>query len=265
MSSNIKFALYDFTGTPKEFYFVDEVEVPKPVLEPTMSHHVVIVDRSGSMYSAMKDTRAMVEKVMVAEEFTNSELLLTLISYSSKGDFTTHFSRKKVSEVLDPNNGFVDQIRGIQATCLTSVSGALDEALKHVQAGETTAVSIHTDGWFNDSSPGSEAKLVDKWIKGVQKDFPNVYANTIAYGSWSDFKTLDRISQSLSGKTVIAKTVKQVFDALHDTTAVLAGRVMPAIHVPKDESDFLAFHNLTQRKVNGNTVDFAVKLSLIHI
>ena len=259
MASNIKFALYDFSGTTKEFYFVDEVEVPKPVLEPTVSHHVVIVDRSGSMYSAMKDTRAMVEKVMVAEEFTNSELLLTLISYSSKGDFTLHFGRKKVSEVLDPNNGFVDQIRSIQATCLTSVSGALDESLKHIVSGETTAVSIHTDGWFNDASPASEAKLVDKWIKTVQKDFPNVYANTIAYGSWSDFKTLDRISQSLSGKTVIAKTVKQVFDALHDTTALLAGRVLPAIHVPKDDSDFLAVHNVTQKKVNGNTVDFAVK------
>ena len=259
MSSNIKFALYDFNGAPKEFYFVDEVEVPKPVLEPTVSHHIVVVDRSGSMYSAMKDTRAMVEKVMVAEEFTNSELLLTLISYSSKGDFTTHFSRKKVSEVLDPNNGFVDQIRNIQATCLTSVSGALTEALNHVQGGETTAVSIHTDGYFNDASPAAEAKLVDKWIKTVQKDFPNVYANTIAYGSWSDFKMLDRISQSLSGKTVIAKSVKQVYDALHDTTAVLAGRVLPAIHVPKDDSDFLAVHNVTQKKVNGNTVDFAVK------
>ena len=259
MSSNIKFALYDFNGTPKEFYFVDEVEVPKPVLEPTVSHHIVVVDRSGSMYSAMKDTRAMVEKVMVAEEFTNSELLLTLISYSSKGDFTTHFSRKKVSEVLDPNNGFVDQIRNIQATCLTSVSGALTEALNHVQGGETTAVSIHTDGYFNDASPAAEAKLVDKWIKTVQKDFPNVYANTIAYGSWSDFKMLDRISQSLSGKTVIAKSVKQVYDALHDTTAVLAGRVLPAIHVPKEDSDFLAVHNVTQKKVNGNTVDFAVK------
>ena len=259
MASNIKFALYDFNGTPKEFYFVDEVEVPKPVLEPTMSHHIVVVDRSGSMYSAMKDTRAMVEKVMVAEEFTNSELLLTLISYSSKGDFTTHLSRKKVSEVLDPNNGFVDQIRNIQATCLTSVSGALTEALKYVEVGETTAVSIHTDGWFNDASPAAEAKLVDKWIKTVQKDFPNVYANTIAYGSCSDFKTLDRISQSLSGKTVIAKTVKQVYDALHDTTAVLAGRVLPSIKVSTEEGDYLAFHNLTQRKVNGNTVDFAVK------
>jgi hypothetical protein len=259
MASNIKFALYDFNGSAKEFYFVDEVPVPRPVLEPTVSHHVVIVDRSGSMYSAMKDTRAMVEKVMVAEEFTNSELLLTLISYSSKGDFTTHFARKKVSEVLDPNNGFVEQIRSIQATCLTSVSGALAESLNHIVAGETTAVSIHTDGWFNDSSPSAEAKAVDKWIKTVQKDFPNVYANTIAYGSWSDFKTLDRISQSLSGKTVIAKTVKQVFDALHDTTALLAGRVLPAIHIPKEDSDFLAVHNVTQKKVNGNTVDFAVK------
>ncbi|NBT26499.1 MAG: VWA domain-containing protein, partial [Actinobacteria bacterium] len=258
-NNNIKFALYDFTGAAREFYFVDEVTVPKPVLEPTMSHHVVVVDRSGSMYGVMKDTRAMVEKVMVAEEFTSSELLLTLISYSSKGDFTTHFARKKVSEVLDPNNGFVDQIRGIQATCLTSVSGALEEALKHVQAGETTAVSIHTDGYFNDASPGAEAKLVDKWIKTVQKDFPNVYANTIAYGTWSDFKMLDRISQSLSGKTVVAKSVKQVYDALHDTSAVLAGRVMPAIHVPKDDSDFLAVHNVTQRKVNGSTTDFAVK------
>ena len=258
-TNNIKFALYDFNGTPKEFYFADEVEVPKPVLEPTVSHHVVIVDRSGSMWGSMKETRAMVEKVMVAEEFTNSELLLTLISYSSKGDFTTHFSRKKVSEVLDPNNGFVDQIRNIQATCLTSVSGALTEALNHVQAGETTAVSIHTDGYFNDASPGAEAKLVDKWIKTVQKDFPNVYANTIAYGSWSDFKMLDRISQSLSGKTIIAKSVKEVYTALHDTTALLAGRVLPAIHVPKEDSDFLAVHNVTQRKVNGNTVDFAVK------
>jgi len=259
MSSNIKFALYDFNGSPKEFYFVDEVVVPKHVLEPTVAHHIVVVDRSGSMYGVMNDTRAMVEKVMVAEEFTNSALLLTLISYSSKGDFTTHFARKKVSEVLDPNSGFVDQIRAIRATCLTSVSGALDEALNHVQAGETTAVSIHTDGYFNDASPGAEAKLVDKWIKRVQKDFPGVYANTIAYGTWSDFKMLDRISQSLSGKTVVAKTVRQVYDALHDTTAVLAGRVMPAIHVPKDDSDFLAFHNVTQRKVNGNTVDFAVK------
>ena len=254
-----KFALYNYSGTPTAHFIVSEMEVPKPVLEPTVSHHVVIVDRSGSMYGVMKDTRAMVEKVMTVEEFASSEMLVTLISYSSYGDYTTHFARKKVSEVLDPNGGLVDEIRKINATCLTSVSSALTEALNHVVENETTAISVHTDGYFNDRSPSAEAKLVDKWIKTVQKDHANVFVNTISYGNWTDFKILDRIASSLSGKCIVAKTVRQVYDALHDTSAVLAGRVLPAIKVSTEEGDLFAFHNLTQRKVNGSTVDFAVK------
>jgi hypothetical protein len=259
INSSRMFGLHDLSGAFKRGVMVNEVEVPKPVAEPTVSHHIVIVDRSGSMYGVMNDTKAMVEKVMVAEEFTGSDLLLTLISYSSKGDHTLHFARKRVAEVLDPKSGLVDQIRGIRATCLTSVSDALNEALNHVVLGETTAVSIHTDGYFNDRSPGDEAKQVDRWIKRVQVDYPAVYANTIAYGSWTDFKMLDRISQSLSGKTVVAKSVKQVHDALHDTSALLAGRVVPAIQVFREDSDFLAVHNITQRKVNGSATDLSVR------
>jgi hypothetical protein len=255
----MKFATYDFRGNPRDHYVVDRIDVPKPVLEPTVSHHIVVIDRSGSMWGVMEETKAMVEKVMVAEEFTSSKLLLTLISYSSKGDCTLHFARTPVAEVLDPSKPHVAAIRAIRATCLTSVSGALTEALNHVQSGETTCVSIHTDGYFNDASPGAEAKAVDKWVKAVQTSHPNVYANTIAYGSWSDFKMLDRISQSLSGKTVVAKSVKQVYEALHDTTSLLAGRVLPAIHVPGEDGAFLAFHNLTQKRVNASTTDFAVK------
>jgi hypothetical protein len=259
MPTEAKFALYDFAGKPREFYLVNEIDVPKPVLEKSVTHHIVVVDRSGSMYGVMNDTKAMVEKVMTVEEFTQSGLLLTLISYSSKGDYTVHFARTSVADVLAPGSAHVEAIRGLRATCLTSVSGALDEALAHVQSGETTAISIHTDGYFNDVSPASEAKAVDKWIKRVQKDFPNVYANTVAYGNWTDFKMLDRIASSLSGKCVVAKNVKQVYEALHDTSALLAGRVLPAIHVPQEDADFLAFHNVTQRKVNGAATDFAVK------
>jgi len=259
INSKFMFGLFDLTGAYKQGYFINEVEVPKPVLTPTVSHHIVIVDRSGSMWGVMEDTKAMVEKVMTVEEFKDSELLLTLISYSGKGDYTVHFARTSAADVLKPGSAHVAAIRGIRATCLTSVSGALEEALTHVQAGETTAVSIHTDGYFNDASPGAEAKLVDKWIKSVQKDYPNVYANTIAYGNYTDFKMLDRISQSLSGKTVIAQNVKQVYEALHDTSAVLAGRVLPAIFVEKEDSSFLAVHNVTQKKVNGSTTAFAVK------
>ena len=259
INDNRMFALFDLAGTFKQGYFLNEVEVPKPMVEPAVAHHIVVVDRSGSMWGVMDETKAMVEKVMVAEEFSGSELILTLISYSSKGDFTVHFSRKSVAEVLDPKSGLVKQIRGIQATCLTSVSDALNESLNFVVAGETTAISIHTDGYFNDNSPGEESKLVDKWIKRVQADFPNVYANTIAYGCWTDFKMLDRISQSLSGKTVVAKNLKEVHDALHDTSALLAGRVLPAIQAFREDSNFLAVHNITQRKVNGSTTDFSVR------
>lgn len=257
--STLKFCTYDFAGKPRDYYVVDEIDVPKPNFEPAVSHHIVIIDRSGSMWSVMEQTKAMVEKVMVVEEFAGSGLLLTLISYSGHGDHTLHFARTPVADVLAAESAHLKAIREIRATCLTSVSGALEEALNHVQAAETTAVSIHTDGYFNDRSPGAEAKAVDAWVKKVQKDHPNVYANTIAYGSYTDFKMLDRISSNLSGKTVVAKDVKQLYTALHDTTALLAGRVMPSIKVVGEKDAFLAFHNLTQRRVNASTTDFAVK------
>ena len=258
MPISTKFALYDFAGKARAHYLVDEIEVPKPVLEPTVSHHIVVVDRSGSMYGVMDSTKSMVEKVMTVEEFQSSGLLLTLISYSSKGDFTVHFARTPVSEVLDPAKPHVAAIRNIRATCLTSVSGALTEALNHTVDTETTAVSIHTDGYFNDSSPAAEAKAVDAWIKKVAVK-PNVFVNTISYGNWTDFKILDRIASSLSGKCIVAKDVKQVYTALHDTSAVLAGRVLPAIHIASEGAAFLAFHNVTQKKVNGAATGFSVK------
>ena len=258
MPVSTKFALYDFAGKPREYYLVDEIDVPKPVLEPTVSHHVVVVDRSGSMYGVIDSTKSMVEKVMTVEEFQSSGLLLTLISYSSKGDFTVHFARTPVSEVLDPSKPHVAAIRNIRATCLTSVSGALTEALNHLVDTETTAISIHTDGYFNDASPASEAKAVDAWIKKVAVK-PNVFVNTISYGNWTDFKILDRIASSLSGKCIVAKDVKQVYTALHDTSAVLAGRVLPAIHIASEGAALLAFHNMTQKKVNGAATGFSVK------
>lgn len=252
------FLLTDFLGQQLSAVYVDETPIPKPDVAAVPAHHIVIVDRSGSMWGVMEDTRAMVEKVMVAEEFHHADLKLTLISYSSKGDYTVHFARTPVQDVLDPKKPHVNAIRQLRATCLTSVSAALEEALKHIQASETTAITIHTDGWFNDSSPAEESRLVDAWIAKV-KGKENVYVNTVAYGNYTDFNMLDRISSALSGKTVQARTVRQVYDALHDTTALLAGRCVPALKCNVESgTSFLAYHNVTQRKVNGSTRNFVV-------
>ena len=201
MTEITKFALYDFAGKPREFFIVSEDTVPKPVLEPTVSHHVVVIDRSGSMYSVMDDTKTMVEKVMCVEEYRTSGLLLTLISYSSKGDYTVHFSRTKVEDVLAPGSAHVKSLRSIRATCLTSVSGALNETLAHIAPGETTAITVHTDGWFNDASPASESKEVNKWIKRVQKELPNVFVNTVAYG---DPRVVTQIANKYGSQAVVA-------------------------------------------------------------
>lgn len=253
----LKFALTDFAGNPVSYWKATEVTPPKPVLEKSLGHHIVIVDRSGSMYGAMKDTKAMVEKVMVVEEFQSAELLLTLVSYSSAGDFTVHFSRTPVAEVLDPSKPHVESIRSIQATCLTCASQALEAVVPFIGA-ETTAISLHTDGWFNDASPASEQKKIDKVIKGLEK-MPNVMVNTIAYGSYSDFNLLSTIANRMSGKCILAKDVKQVYSALHDTTALLAGRTLPALALGLDGADWQIALNLSQRKVNGAATDLTVR------
>lgn len=252
--------LCDLNGKFIRGMFVNSVDVPKPALAAAPAHHIIIVDRSGSMYSVMEETKGMIEKIMTIDEFQGAAgLVLTLISYSSRGDCTVHFARQTPQTVMDPRQPYLQAIRNIRATCLTSVSGALVEALNYVKPGETTAVSVHTDGYFNDASPASEARAIETWVQQVGAKYPNIYVNGVAYG-YADFKMLDQMTGRLSGRTVTASTVKEVYTALYDTTRLLAGRVVPAIQVaPEADDSFLAYVNLTQKKVNGSTTAFTVR------
>ena len=252
-----KFKLYDFQGNPVSYWFVKQVGTPQPKPEKTVGHHIVIVDRSGSMWGVMDDTKQMIEKVMTVEEFHAASLLLSLISYSSAGDLTVHFSRVPVQEVNKPGSAYIEQLRNIRATCLTCASQALEEAVKLVGT-ETTAISLHTDGWFNDRSPAEEKKRIEKGLKALSIK-PNVFVNTIAYGSYSDFNYLAQIANSMSGSSILAKDVKGVYSALHDTTALLAGRMVPAIALGLDGAHWQVALNLSQKKVNGAATDLTVR------
>ena len=252
-----KFALRDYAGNPVSHWFVREVEVPKPVIEKTIGHHIVIVDRSGSMYYEMADTKTMVEKVFTVEEFHDANLLLTLISYSSAGDYTVHFSRTPVAEVNAPESAHIASLRSIRATCLTSVSQALVAADEFI-GDETTGITVHTDGWFNDKSPAAEKKAIDKWLKVASKR-ANVMVNCIAYRQSSDFNYLSTIANQMSGACALATNVKEVYTALHDTTALLAGRSLPAIPLAIDEAEWQTATNLSQRKVNGASHDLILR------
>ena len=258
LNAEVKFALYDYNGKPKSFFIARPTKLPAPAVSSEMGHHVVIIDRSGSMWgSPITETKVMVEKVLTVEEYKDSEMLVSLISYSSQGDYTVHFERIPVSEVMAPESIHVQNIRRIQATYLTCVSQALDYAKTLVRSGETTAISVHTDGYFNDASPAAESRKIDGFIASM-KDVKNVFVNTIAYG-YADTGILMKLANALSGKCVQAKTVKEVYDALHDTTALLAGRSLPPIIVEIDGADYQALVSVSARKVNGTTLDLKVR------
>jgi hypothetical protein len=252
-----KFATRDFVGNPVEYYLARKVDVPKPVVEKEVGHHIVIVDRSGSMYGVIRDTKTMVEKVMTVEEFKDASLLLSLISYSSEGDVTVHFSRRTVADILRPGSVEIEELRRIQATSLTCASQAL-EAASGLLGDETTAISLHTDGWFNHKSPDAEKKKIEKTLKELEKN-PKVFVNCVSHGNYTDFSYLSSIANRMSGSCILASTVKEVYEALHNTNALLAGRVVPAIPVGIEGADWQVVHNLKQRKVNGAAHDLIVR------
>jgi hypothetical protein len=127
-----------------------------------------------------------------------------------------------------------------------------------VVSNETTAITLHTDGYFNDRSPAAEKNKIEKTLKELEKK-PNVLVNCVAYGNYTDFSYLSSIANRMSGACVVAQNVKQVYEALHNTSALLAGRVTPAIPVSIEGADWQVALNLSQRKVNGSASDLIVR------
>jgi hypothetical protein len=258
MLDTVRFALHDYAGVPVAWYVAEPVVLPPATPTKDVAHHAAIIDASGSMSFVMRDTTSMVEKAFTLDEYKDSDMLLSLLSYSSEGDLVVHFERVPAREVMAPGSKHVESIRSIRSRGLTCGSQALEYVKKLIRPGETTAINLHTDGWFNDKSPTLEARRIDRVIAELTP-MKNVFVNTIAYGGWADFSILSRIASALSGKCVKAGTVKEVYDALHDTTALLAGRVVPAATVRAEGADYQAFVSVRARRVNGSTTDLTVR------
>jgi hypothetical protein len=254
------FTLRDFRGKVKRCYNVVKTVPSAPKLTKKLTHHIYIVDESGSMYYAMRDLKVMIEKTMTVEEFKDSKMMVTLLGYSSKGDLAVYFSRVSIADVMAPGSAHVEAIRRLHARGMTCGSQAFEKALEFVTPGETTGISLHTDGYFNDRSASDEQREFDRLIEVCKKTHPNVFVNTVAHGSWADFKLLSKIANALSGKCVVAQDVKQVYKALHDTSALLAGQVEPAIDAElPDNADYQLFVSRAAGRVNGAAGDLVIQ------
>lgn len=257
---NSKFILYNYAGKPVRHFLVEEENVANKAATPKQvpSHHIAVLDVSGSMYGDIDAVKSTLEKVFTAEEFNDPNQRVSLLTYSSHGDCRLHFKRVTVAEVMAPNSPHLQEIRNLHTRGLTGISQALVEAEKLVDDNEMTCISLHTDGYANDPSPFAEGQAILAAIQALEKH-PGVFCNTVAYRSWCDFALLDAIANRLSGVCVRASSARQVYDALHQSQALLAGSVAPTIEAGIGNFDFITFVSQSGGKVLGGAQNLAVR------
>jgi hypothetical protein len=205
--------------------------------EETPAQHVLIADRSGSMHWDINPLKQALEQSLAVESLTGDPLI-TLISFSTDQDCTLHFSRVLLSEVMKLANPYLGQLRSIKATFLTGMSQALNEALLHIREGETTGITVFTDGYANSPSPAHENRAIEDFI-GRASQIPGLFLNAVGYRNWCDWPRLNDMTNRLCGKTVQAKSFKDVLAVMRDTTELLARGARPTTTVPNQGEDFL--------------------------
>ncbi len=254
-NNQTKFTLYNLAGKEKAYYLVERNELSIPSNDSTskaVAHSIIIIDRSGSMYydiQALKDTLI---KLLTLDEYINFQLVITLISYSSKNDLTCHFQRVPIQEVMQQNSPYLEEIQGIKATYLTCISQAMQLAKTLIKSNELTAITLHSDGYANDSSPSSEARALERICEELKS--MDVFINTIAYSQSSDFKLLAKIANSVSGVCIQAGDVKAVYDAIYNTSKLLTSNTALTFEEPLPANyQYQVFISINAKKINGSS------------
>lgn len=251
-NNRTKFTLYNLAGKEKAYYLVDKLnlQINADISQKAVAHSIIIIDRSGSMSYDIAALKETLIKLLTLDEYINFQLVITLISYSSKGDATCHFQRVPIQEVMKPNSPYLEEIKKIRATYLTCISQAMQMAKSLIKKEELTAITLHSDGYANDSSPSAEAKALLEICEELKS--MDVFVNTIAYSNASDFKLLSKIANTVSGVCIKAGDVKEVYNAIYSTSKLLGGAVAAAMEetLAADYS-YQVFFSRSAKKING--------------
>jgi len=220
-----------FVRTENNVFYLESLQVPVPSISPEVSHHILVVDRSGSMWGDIEKLKQSIEQALAVEDYSGGGAQVSLISFSTHGDVTLHWSKVAVEDVMKLDGPFIKQLRAIKATFLTGISQGLNLALEQVDLNQTTGITLFTDGYANSPSSYAENQAMDTFVRKAQ-EHPGLFLNCIGYRDWCDWPRMNAMSNALSGKTIKAKSFKDVLDAMKDTQALLSGNVRPAIVVP---------------------------------
>jgi len=224
--------IHSFVGALQHQWMVEQsvLDSGNTKAAPAPSHHILCVDRSGSMYGDIDDVKSTLTKLLTLEEARDSKLIVSVISYSSQRDTIVHASRVPIAEFMAAKSPHLAAVQKIQATGLTCISQSLDTAKTLIRSGETTCVTLHSDGYANDPSPGSEGRALREKVMEL-RTLPGVFVNTVAYRAYSDFQTLSALAALGGGQCFAAPTAAELSKALGQTQHALAGSLTPTIEI----------------------------------
>ena len=253
-----RFHLHGFDGNIRATYDVTHSTVEGDAAsKKSIGHHIMVVDRSGSMYGdigALKDT---IIRILTLDEYRGSDMLVSLVSYSSSGDVTVHFERTPLAKVMELDSKYIKEVRKIRATNMTCISQAMRVAEGLVRDEEATGITLHSDGYANDPSPSMERSTLMAICAKLGKR--PVFINTVAYRENSDFILLSELASCASGTCVHATSTKQVDDAIQASTQAVF-KATPPIDIPANGADIVVFVATDgSRKVVGGAGDLSVK------
>jgi hypothetical protein len=109
-------------------------------------------------------------------------------------------------------------------------------AIRLIGEDETTAITLHTDGYANDPSFQSERKNLISLAESLPD---NAFLHSIAYGPYADFQLMDEMSAKGSGTCFQLTSPKQVYDCVRDTSLNVSRNSVPAVDF-KNDADLMA-------------------------
>jgi hypothetical protein len=248
-----KFVLYNLLGKERAYYRVERTNLEPPEKEVSakaVAHSIIVIDRSGSMTPYLEDLKDTLLKLLTLDEYSQFDLVVTLISYSSMGDVQCHFERAPIQDIMKRESKQQKEIKKIRTTGLTCISQGLKMAADLIGENELTAITLHSDGYANHPSANQEAKTIEKTCEQLSER--DVFVNTIAYSDYSDFRLLSRVANTVSGNCIKARGIKEVYQSLYSTEKLLGSSVTPPIEEPlSPEYDYQVFVSHQGGKLNG--------------
>jgi hypothetical protein len=252
-ATRTRFTLYNLAGDAVAHYAVEHHPLEQPTAngaEQPVAHHIILIDRSGSMADDLGALEDTLVKVLTLDEYARYEMNVTLASYAGQGDLTVHFQRVPVQEVMRRHSPYLEELRRLAPGTGTCLSQALQLVRDLAEPAELTAVSLHSDGYADDPSAVAEARAIDKLCQELAAQ--DVFVNTIAYSDRADFRLLSRIANTVSGSCVRAGNLKGLYDALYNTTKLLGGKHILALEEPLSPDDaYQVFVSRSARKIIG--------------